>query len=76
MRGETSPGQVAIICRTNLGVIEQVMASLQAEPHKKVAVVGGIETLRLDLIKDLFVMNESVAGNGVRNSYLQHGFPY
>ena len=58
--GEEASGQVAILCRSNLGVIKQVMATLRAEPDKKVAVVGGAEKLGLDLLLDLYALSKPI----------------
>lgn len=63
-------GPLAVLCRSNWGLLKVALQCTDLRPGVKLAFVGGVETLKLELVQDTFHLLAGHAGE-VKNAYLR-----
>jgi hypothetical protein len=63
-------GPLAVLCRSNSGLLNVALQCTDLRPGVKLAFVGGVETLKLELVQDTFHLLAGHAGE-VKNAYLR-----
>jgi F-box protein 18 (helicase) len=67
---QNDEGPLAVLCRSNSGLLNVALQCTDLRPGVKLAFVGGVETLKLDLVQDMFHLLAGHAGE-VKNAYLR-----